>query len=121
VGEPPPTSSAPGGQARIELQRPAPDRILVTVEASRPGYVRLLEAWDPGWTATCDGEPLEVLAGNGFLLALPVEAGLQRIDLLYKTPGTTWGALLASLAALGLVTAVWGAAPDAKSFSGSDL
>jgi uncharacterized membrane protein YfhO len=69
------------------------------------GYVRLLEAYDEGWTVTVDGQPAEVQRADGFLLAAPVPAGEHRLRFAYRTPGAITGVLM-SLAVLFLLLAL---------------
>ena len=64
--------------------------------------MRLIEAYDPGWTATVDGRPAPVADSGGIALAVPVPAGCHTIRLRYHTPGRITGLLL-SLLSTGLL------------------
>ena len=93
------------GVAGVEYRRPSSDRIEVDVTAPTAGYVRVLEAWDPGWSARVDGADATVLTASTFAIAVPVSAGQHRVQLDYATPGRLSG-LYASLTALALLAAL---------------
>lgn len=48
---------------------------------------------DSGWTATVNGEQVDIMDINGFM-AVPVSAGTNRIEFHYKVPGLTAGFLI---------------------------
>lgn len=57
-----------------------PNRIVVEVERSAPGYLVLLDAWYPGWKCRdAEGRKLPVWRANGFFRAVPVATGRQRL------------------------------------------
>ena len=102
----PPIGGAPDDsaihQAAIVDSRPSSDEILLQSASSQPGFVYVLEAYDPGWTATVDGAAAPLLPANGFAIAVPVSAGSHTVRLRYHTPGRAAGESL-SLASLGLL------------------
>jgi len=85
--------------------RPSSDEILLRCSSGQPGLVHVLEAFDPGWTATVDAASAPLLPANGFAMAVPVPAGNHTIRLRCKTPGRAMGAALSllSLALLALL------------------
>jgi hypothetical protein len=95
-----PGAPAAGGVAAMTYRRLSSDIIAIEGTAPGPGFVRLLETWDPGWRATLDGAPAAILLADGFMMAVAVTAGPHRIELRYATPGALAGAVL-SLASLG--------------------
>jgi hypothetical protein len=81
----------------------------VQVRAAEGGtlvFARL--AW-PGYTATLDGEPVEVREGPAGLLSVDVPAGRHVVDLTFRSPGLSTGVAAATAAALlSLVqSAIW--------------
>jgi hypothetical protein len=97
------------GRPALRTRRPSGDRIQVDLTVPVPGYLRLLESWSAGWSARVDGQPAAVLPGDGFTMAVPVEAGNHRVELRYATPGRRIGGLFSGLAALALAGIVAGA------------
>jgi hypothetical protein len=94
---------------RVDYQRLSSDEMLVQTTNSEPGFVRVLEAFDPGWVATVDGAPALVMPVNVFAMAVPVEAGSHKVRLLYRTPGRGVGLALALLSLAFLAIVVRGA------------
>jgi Bacterial membrane protein YfhO len=99
------------GAARVEYSRPSSDVIEVAANSAAPGFVHVLESFDPGWTATVDGATAPVLAANGFEMAVPVGSGSHAVRLRYETPGRMtgiWLSLVSLLMLAGLIISVNG-------------
>jgi membrane protein YfhO len=99
------TAIAPGTDAppaQLVYSRPSSDEIRVESIAPRPGFIRILDSYDPGWSATVDGAPVTVMPANGFMMAIAVEEGRHAIALHYQTEGRRLGWLL-SLASVVLL------------------
>jgi len=64
----------------IRFTRYAPEYISLEVTADSDGYLVLTDAWYPGWTATIDGAPVEILRANVLFRALPIPAGTHQIE-----------------------------------------
>jgi len=81
----------------------------VTLEASTDGsgYLVLMDFLLPGWSATVDGRPVQILAGNFAGRVVPVEgAGVHRIQFSYTPPLLREG-LAVSLASLVALVSAW--------------
>lgn len=50
--------------------------------------------YSSGWSATVDGEPVELLRANVMYMAIPLSAGYHEIELIYMIPGLVEGAIL---------------------------
>jgi len=101
------------GVARVEYSRTSSDVIDVAANSAEPGFVHVLESFDPGWTATVDGRAAPVLPANGFEMAVPVGPGSHAVRLRYETPGRMTGVRLSLVSLLllaGLVVSVNGSA-----------
>ncbi len=81
--------------------RPNSDVIEAHSSLPQPGVVHILEAYDPGWTATIDGSPAPVHKTDPLGMDVPASAGDHLVRLVYSTPGRSIGLLL-SLASIGL-------------------
>jgi len=92
---------------KVEYRRPDSDHIECTVETSQPGYLRIIEAWDPGWSATVDGLPVPIVPAFDALLAVPVDRGRHEVRLVYRTPGALAGRLFSALSFALLCGLVW--------------
>ncbi len=99
-----PVASAPGALAgEVSALDLGLDRVTLEATLERPGLVVLLEAWDPGWTATVDGVPAPVLRANLVFRAVPVPAGRHRVEMRYRPREVVHGLVLSALAMTALV------------------
>jgi hypothetical protein len=75
------------------------------VHSSSPALLIMAEAWYPGWRATVNGMPVEVLPANVWMRAVRVPAGESRVEMHYVEPGLVLGAAI-SLGALLMLAAI---------------
>ncbi len=106
-----PAVPAPDGfAATVGLRRIGADRVTLEADLGAPGYVVLVDAWDPGWRAAVDGTPAPVLRANGAFRAVAVAAGHHEVTMTYR-PRTLFPALGLSLVAAGAAAAFAGSRP----------
>ncbi|CAA9544393.1 MAG: hypothetical protein AVDCRST_MAG87-352 [uncultured Thermomicrobiales bacterium] len=101
----PPAGSGPGD--KVVVTRTEPERIELRAESSAPGLLVLSEVYAEGWTATVDGERVEVLRTNHALRGVPLPAGEHEVVVTYEPESLRiglWSTGLASVAMLG----IWG-------------
>ena len=96
-----PASPAPGPAGKVESFRRAPNSVTVQVNLSRPGYVALLDRFDPNWHATIDGHEVPILRANLLFRAVRASEGRHTIRFYYRQRGLAAG-LAVSLGALAL-------------------
>ena len=118
------TAAPEAGTARnaapsVEYRRPSSDRIDVSLVASGPSYLRLLETWDPGWRATLDGRRVELIPAYDVFMAVPIPAGVHEVRLIFSTPGVRTGLALSAISLVLLATLCWTAARPRPSASPS--
>jgi hypothetical protein len=90
-----------GGSVRITDRRP--DRVELQAQLDAPGYVVLVDAYDPGWRATVDGRPTRTLRANVAFRAVEVPAGPHHIRFVYRPTSVAVGvATSAAALVLGL-------------------
>lgn len=77
----------------------------ITVECAptRPAVLVLAEPFYPGWSATVDGAPAEVLAADLALRAVALPAGHHTVELRYRSAAVDRGLLVAGAAWLGIL------------------
>ena len=105
-GATPAAAAAFSGQSRILEFRP--DRVRLEAELTAPGFVVLVDAYDPGWRVRVDDAPAEVLRADVALRAVAVPSGRHVVEYLYRPRSITAGlaiSALAILAALALAAA----------------
>ena len=71
--------------------------------AATPALLMLSEVWDPGWSATVDGEPAPVLLADHVLRAVPVPAGEHTVTLTYEPLYLRLGLAIAALTLVAIV------------------
>ncbi len=90
-------------QYAIRNTQYAPEHISMEVTADSAGYLVLTDAWYPGWTATVDGEPVEILRADVAFRAVRIGVGTHRVEFRYE-PQTVWVGMV-----IGVVAWVIGA------------
>jgi len=86
-----PSPSFSGTSRLVEAR---PDHLRIEAELNAPGYVVLLDTYDPGWRARVDGVETEVLRANHAFRALRVGAGRHVIEYFYRPRALLLGGLL---------------------------
>jgi len=90
----------------VRLERVLPQGVELTVTASTPQPVSIHQFYFPGWTATVDGEPVDVRQGGVLgLVTATVPAGTHRVLLRF---GTTFPRRLGTTLSLIAVAVVVG-------------
>ncbi|MCX6023340.1 MAG: YfhO family protein, partial [Chloroflexi bacterium] len=76
----------------------------------RPGFVVFPEASYPGWRATVDGQPAEIVRANLLFQAVYVPEGRHRVTFEFTSPMLALGGAItrSALAWTTAVLAVWG-------------
>jgi len=108
-------SEADEQSPKVAYRRPDNDHIECTVDTNRAGYLRIIESWDPGWSATVDGFPTPTVPAFDALLAVRIEPGRHKVRFTYRTPGAMAGQLISALSFALLCGLVWtSGAPSRK-------
>jgi hypothetical protein len=92
-------STRVAGTARVVSERA--DRVEVEARLDAPGFVVLVDSYDPSWRATVDGSEVPILRANLAFRAVAVEAGTHTITFSYRPSALTIG--LASSATTALL------------------
>jgi hypothetical protein len=93
-------SIAPTVPAKITLKSWQPQATTLLVTSEQVGVLVLGDLWYPGWWATIDGQPVEVLRAYSALRAVAVPAGSHEIVVFYAPATFYIGLGMAGLAAL---------------------
>lgn len=80
-----------------------PERVVVQVNAPKPGVTVLADSYDPGWNAAVDGVRCPVLCVNGIFRGVATPPGAHEIVFTYE-PASFFVGLVLSLATLGLLS-----------------
>lgn len=90
------TDDDPSG---VRLARHGTDRLAIDVSCPRPGWLVVPETWDPGWTATVNGEPAPLVRSHVAWRAVAVPAGRSEVLMTYRPVGLVMGTVLSALTA----------------------
>ena len=105
-GEPPPAETAAEFKETIDsvaIVQYLPNSVTLEANLSRPGYVVLLDRYDPNFHATVDGNEVPIERANQLFRAVPVGPGEHTIRFFYRPEGLISGAVLSLLCLLVLV------------------
>ena len=97
-----------GGDQEASIISYAPERVVIRARTERPSFLILKDAYYPGWYATVNGEPVEIIATNVLFRGVPVPAGESEVEFRYRPQSWQTG-LRFSLAGslLWLLLALW--------------
>jgi hypothetical protein len=95
------------------LAREASTQLSLATESRGPGLVFVSETWYPGWQASVDGRPTDLLRLNGYFRGVVVPAGKHLVTMTYQPRLLLWGAVLSAFACL-VVLLLAGAAPGTR-------
>jgi Bacterial membrane protein YfhO len=92
--------------ATVQVTSGDGDRLAATVDAAGAGYLVVADSLQqPGWAATLDGNPADLIPANHAMVAVRVPAGVHRVELTYTVPGQRSGLWISggSLLAVGAI------------------
>jgi hypothetical protein len=89
---------------RVEIVSRGPGRYRLRAEGG--GYVVVSEAWAPGWRATLDGAPVDILPAWEAFMCVPLDPGVHEIELVYS-PRRFWIGLWISIVAWAVLGTAW--------------
>lgn len=92
------------GQAvgTVEIARPSSREVVLQVRAERRALLVHTDSYYPGWEATVDGQPAEILVADLIYRGVVVEAGDHEVVLRYRPRAVLVGLWLMPLGLLGL-------------------
>jgi len=95
--------AAQGAQSEPSVARTGPGEVVVRVNMAQPGYLVLTDTFYPGWQATVDGQPAEILPADHAFRAVGLGAGEHMVAFSYTPASFRLGAWI-SLGATLLLT-----------------
>lgn len=97
-----------GPVAKVAITEDTPSRITFKVDKTRPAVLVLADAWYPGWRATVDGNPAEVVRVDGLFRGVELGEGEHEVVLEYVPNSLRWGLGISALSGLILMAGLWG-------------
>jgi hypothetical protein len=93
--------NSPRDQATITAY--TPERVEIQVKLESPGWLVLTDTYYPGWQATIDGQPVDILQVDLLFRAVAAPAGEHTVVFEFKPASFRQGALVTGLALLATV------------------
>jgi hypothetical protein len=84
------------------ITRLGTDRMALDVTLDAPGYVVIVDAYDPGWRARVDGRETDVLRANVGFRAVAVGPGRHSLELWYRPRALLAGVAVTAISVLAL-------------------
>jgi uncharacterized membrane protein YfhO len=91
-----------GGRGTARVTAYTPDALSVHTTTDGDAWLVLSDTYYPGWTATVDGQPTQVMRGDVLFRVVPIPGGEHDVVLRFAPASVTIG-LLISLVCLVLV------------------
>ena len=82
-------SKTQGNVAKAEITQYAPNRLTYRVESDKGGVLVFSEIYYPEWTATVDGQPVELGRVNYILRAINIKPGQHEVTLTFEPQSVT--------------------------------
>jgi uncharacterized membrane protein YfhO len=73
------------------LEELTSDRVRARASLATPGYLVLVDAFDPGWRVSLDGRPAPLLRANVAFRGVSLPAGTHEVEFLYRPWSVEWG------------------------------
>jgi uncharacterized membrane protein YfhO len=90
-----------GKEARVEFISEANNRLVLQATAEEDSLLVLSDTYYPGWKAFVDGKKTKIYRANYTFRAIPLSAGLHRIEFVYDPLSFKLGALFTFLGIMG--------------------
>ncbi len=97
------TLGLPSPQDSAAIVNYQPERVEIITNLDTPGWLVLTDTHYPGWQATIDGEPTEILKANLNFRAVELPAGEHLVVFKFNPPSLQIGAGISGLALIVLV------------------
>lgn len=96
------TDIGQGLSERADIIEYTPERVVVDTKLDSDGYLVLTDAWDPGWVALVDGQPVPMTRADVIFRAVLLPPGEHRVEFLYQ-PRTFYIGLVLSGVGIALL------------------
>ncbi len=86
--------------AAVVLTRDEPELVRLEAQTSEPALLVISDAYYPGWEATVDGEPVEIVRTNITFRGVLLEPGSHVVEMRYAPASVRWGLRLSILSVI---------------------
>jgi hypothetical protein len=103
LGPDSPNFNGPPSVTPFTTRRLNGNRVRLEGSSEQPGLLVVSEQFDPGWRARVNGKPVPISPADHLLIGVPLEAGSNRVDLVYA-PDTFRVGLFGTLLGIACLT-----------------
>lgn len=97
------SGSGGDGSGSVEFVADEPERVVLRVRATAPGFLFLADEYFPGWTATVNGQAQDIVPANHSFRLVAVPAGESEVVFTYRPLSLRIGAVVSAIAVIGFV------------------
>lgn len=98
-----PVSAPPTPMGTSRIVEWKPDRVRIEADLASPGYVVLVDSYDPSWRATVDGAPADILRANVAFRAVRLPPGRHLVEMACRPASVRLGLAISALTAAALL------------------
>jgi hypothetical protein len=95
------TPPAPGFAGSCAIETLIPDRAVLRAALSDPGFLVLVNTYEPGWHVLVDGQKAPLLRANVTFQGVALSQGVHRVELIYRPLSVVIGAGISLVTLLG--------------------
>jgi len=103
VKQNPPALEACAGTDRVQWNSRRPSASSLSAEVSCRGLLIMADIYFPGWKATVDGKPAEIIEADGALRGIVLEKGAHQITMRYRPMSVIAGGVMTGFGFLGMI------------------
>jgi hypothetical protein len=92
-----PTEPAEGIAGDVRWRTDSPDELRLEVRSDKPAWLVVLDSWDPGWSASVDGQATDLVRADYNFRAVRVPAGTSTVSMSYLPPRLVLGAVISGV------------------------
>jgi len=96
-----------GRAGQVEFLSDEPEHLAIRVDAPERGFLFLSDQHFPGWRATVDGTPAEIVRANYAFRLVEVPRGRSTVEFRYAPASVRIGALVSGLTIIALAAWLW--------------
>jgi uncharacterized membrane protein YfhO len=92
-----------GGHGTARVTDYAANSVRIHTSADGDAWLVLSDTYYPGWTATVDGQPVNVMRGDVLFRVVPVPGGEHDVEFRFEPASVKVGAAISLLSLLGVL------------------
>jgi hypothetical protein len=97
----------PGAHGDVSFVTNEADHVVLSVTSDGPGFVVLADQHYPGWQASVNGEPTEILRAHTTFRAVLVPGGAGTVEFRYRPTSFRIGLVVSLVSLIGVALVAW--------------